>query len=413
ISYYLWFAIPLILYIMIIYGALRVLYETSLLPNLAKRIYMHVLRLWERLRGHSMQLTDSSPSSIISIYLVIGLVLSLVISILPYIPTLNPENIPVNTDWVFYYNWLRQMISGDFSVLYARSDRPLYLLFLYSIWFITRIDPKIIAVYHNVITLSLYTFSSYLLALRWADRKTAELTALITPFSPMFLSFIYGGFQANLFAISLVFISIYLIMSSSKRGFFAGLFLFWLVMFIHEWTWTQYIFVLTAYVALRMLRKLISKGGISWRDKALLYFIIFCYAVDLAKQFLFNMFSVAVVARTAIPPARMNFIDSLHWYITIYTGGSLDNPLFYIISLLGLDLLGLSIPGLAVVLSLLPAFLPWKVITYRLLLNTPLVVLAAQGLSRVSWRIRVLLLVSLIGMGLWRLYSIIPGLSLS
>ena len=414
ITYYSWFLIPAILYFTVFYGALRILCETGLRTHIIKKICTNLSKLWRELGERSKPITRSVSDSAISSYLFIGLVLSFFISILPYFPTLNPRDIPVNTDWIYYYNWLKQMISGDFSVLYAHSDRPLYLILLYSIWFVTRIDPRTLAVYHNIILLPLYTFSTYLLALKWAGRRVADITVLITPFSPIFLSFIYGGFQANLLAISLVFISIYLIMSNSKKKFLGGLLLFWLTMFVHEWTWTQYIFILTVYVFLRILKTRLEHKGFVWRDKILLCFVMISYIIDFAKQYLFNMYSAAVVVEKAnIMAGPMPYVESLHWYITIYTGGTLDNPLFYATALLGLDIMGLSVPSLAVILSLLPSIMPWKIIMYRLLLNTPITVLTAHGLCRVGPKTRFLLLVSLIGIGLWRLYSIIPGLSLS
>jgi len=80
----------------------------------------------------------------------------------------------VNVDWVFYYNYLNSMIKGDFNVLVTQSsrilplsDRPPYLLLLYVAWYVTRLDPRTIAVYHNIALLPLYTTSLYLLAKRW------------------------------------------------------------------------------------------------------------------------------------------------------------------------------------------------------------------------------------------------------
>ena len=414
ISYYLWFIIPVALCLIIFYGVARTLYDTGVLSYILKRIHSHVSMFWRKLIEPDEPVNKPGSGTIISKYLLIGLVLSLVVGILPYLPTLNPRGISVNTDWIYYYNWLKQMVDGDFSPLYKHSDRPLYLLFLYSIWSLVKTDPRTLAIYHNIVLLPLYTFSTYLLALKWAGKKTADMVALITPFSPIFLSFVYGGFQANLMAISLVFTSIYLVMSGSKRSFFAGLLLFLLTMFVHEWTWTQYMIVLTVYVFLRILRTRLNLRRLDWRDKALLCFIVFSYIVDFGKQCLFNMFSSAIVAEKAIAMASpMPYVDSIHWYVTIYTGGTLNNPLFYATAVLGLNLVGLSIPGLATILSLLPTVMPWKVITYRLILNTPITILAAQGLCKTGEKTRLLLLVSLMGIGLWRLYSIIPGLSLS
>ncbi len=409
VTYYLWPVIPFIIYVLIIYGGIRLSYEIGLITRFMGFIKEYLVKVPSK-----TMYIEAMGERVFSPYLFIGLALSIIIGIIPYLPTLNPKGLSLNTDWIYYYNWLKEMISGDMTVLYTRSDRPLYLLILYSVWLITRVDPRIIAVYHNIALFPLYVFSTYLLALRWSGKRTAELAAVITPFSPVFLSFIYGGFQANLFAISLVYVSLYLLMSRDKQEKIAGLFILATIMFIHEWTWTQYIIVLAIYVLAKTLHNLKYKQKFVWIDKILIIYIVVSLLVDFSKQFLFSMFSAETVFMKAnIMTHHMGYVDSLHWYTTIFTGGTLDNPLFFILAVMGIDLLGLCIPGIAVILSLAPCILPWNIIMYRLVLNTPLNILAAHGLEKMNTKTRVYVLIALIGLGLWRLYSIIPGLSLT
>ncbi len=415
--YALWPLVPSSIILIVLSGLSRILFEIGILPqDTRKKIDGYLALLREKLPGIERIFTaiNRGEEKLLSPVLFLGIALSILMGVLPYISSLNPSGTPVNTDWIYYYKWLNKMINHDFSILATRSDRPLYMLILYFVWLITGIDPKTIAVYHNIPLFGLYTFSVYLLTMRWLGRKPADIAAVVAPFSPIMLSYLYGGFHANLFAVSLIFIALSLIMSDSRRKLVFGLVLLGAVMFIHEWTWTQYMFVFTGYIVLRMITWVKKRDTMGWRDTAIIIFLVAGFTIDFSKQLLLGAFSSAtVVERATSIGMKRSYIDGFHWFTTIYTGGTLDNPLFYILALLGIDALGLSIPGVSIVASLAPIMLPNTVITYRLLLNAPLIPLTAYGLSKLEPKLRLLLIVSLIGIGLWRLYSIIPGLPLT
>jgi len=409
--YYLWPLTPMTLIVVAVCGAFKIVLK---LLNIETPIRSRTVRLFNKIGNIASAQSAENGSTPRSsrIYLLAGLVLSVAMGLIPYAPTLNPEQRPVNVDWIYYYRWLTQMTGGNFSVLLTCSDRPLYLLLLYTAWRISGVDPKALALYHNVALLPLYTFSLYLLAKRWLGERVAGYTALLAPFSPVLLSFIYGGFQANLFTISLVYLSLYLL-AGSRREAFLGLAILFTAMFMHGWTWTQYTFILTGYIILKLIGRAFNRWSLEWRDRAIIYYLIAGYLADISKNAAFNMFSASRVVETAVRAKTMPYIDSLHFYTNIFTGGTLNNPLFYVMVLLGLSRLSLDIPSLAVALSLIPALAPWSDITYRLTLNTPITVLAAEGIARQRPSVRTLLMVSLAGVALWKLYTIIPGLPLT
>lgn len=415
--YALWPMVPISIVLIILISLSKILFEAGVLPQEARdKLDEYLAMIWRKFPGLERILTSSDREDkvFLSSWFFLGIGLSILVAVLPYIPSLNPDGTPVNTDWVYYDKWLNKMINGDFSILITRSDRPLYFLILYIFWLVARIDPRTIAVYHNIPLFGLYTFSVYLLTRRWMGRKAADIAAIITPFSPIMLSYLYAGFQANLLAISLVFIALSLVQSNSREKLAIGLALLGIVMFIHEWTWTQYMFVLAIYIVLRIVMCIRRRDTLDWSDKAIIVFLITGFAIDFTKQLLLEAFSSAtVVAEVTSINVKRTYINSIYWFTTIYTGGTLDNPLFYVLALLGTDSLGLSIPGISVVASLAPILLPNTVITYRLILNTPFIPLTAYGLSRLEPKLRLLLIISLIGIGLWRLYSIIPGLPLT
>jgi len=405
--YVLWPLIPLTLLLLVAYGAL----------STATRVAPRLRLLLRRLPGivvdgssYSYAEMDHGDSRL---YLLAGLAASMLLAVAPYAPTLNPKCIPVNTDWIYYYRWLNSMIGGDFTVLSVHSDRLLYLLLLYTVWAATRIDPRAISVYHNLVTLPLYTLSLYLLAKRTLGDRAAGYVAVVTPISPLFLSFIYGGFQANLLALSLVFTSIYLLLGS-RRQVLSGLALFTLVMVVHELTWIQYMIVFTAYVVLRTAIGLRSGGRLDWKGRILAYYLVAGYIAYLLKNILLGPSESILVAEGAASLTTMaSYLESTRFYTTIFTGGSLDNPLFYIVALYGVSTLGPDIPGLSIIIPLTAVVAPWTTLTYRLILNTPLTLLAGYGLARMSQQHRVLVATSLTGIALWRLFSIIPGLPLT
>jgi len=405
--YVLWPLIPLTLLLVVVYGALST--ATRVAPRL------RLLLRWPPSivvsgSSYSYVRMDHSGSRL---YLLAGLAASMLLAVAPYTSTLNPQRIPVNTDWVYYYKWLNSMIMGDFTVLSVHSDRLLYLLLLYAVWAVTRIDPRAISVYHNIVTLPLYTLSLYLLAKRIHGDRVAGYVAVLTPVSPIFLSFIYGGFQANLLALSLVFTSIYLLLGSRKQVV-SGLALFTLVMVIHELTWIQYMIVFTVYIILKIAIGLHSGDRLDWRGRLLAYYLVAGCIVYLSKIILLGPSESILVAEGAASPTTVtSYLESTRFYTTIFTGGSLDNPLFYIVALYGVSTLGPDIPGLSIIIPLIAVVAPWTTLTYRLILNTPLTLLVAHGLARMSQKHRVLVAILLTGVALWRLFSIIPGLSLT
>jgi len=412
IWYYLWPLVPTALIIVAVCGAFKTLLNLAgvQVPFFFKvrSVYTYLENLIRRPRAIGKVVNHGNPLT----YLVVGLLLSIAMGVIPYIPTLNPEQRSVNTDWIYYYSWLNSMVGNDFSVLITCSDRPLYLILLYVTWYILKVDPKAIAIYHNIALFPLHTLSLYLLARRLFGDEVAKYTALLTPFSPILLSFIYGGFQADLLAISLIYISLYLLMGSGRNVFY-GLSLFSTIMFVHEWTWMQYMFILTSYILLRLAGRALNRWKLDWRDKAILYYLPVGYVIDILKNVFLNLFSAITVVERATFIGFMPYLDSTHFYTTIFTGGTLNNPLFYVVAMFGLSALSMNLPSLAVVLSILPTLIPWGNITYRLLLNTPLTLLVANGIVRQELQLRIYLMMSFAGIALWRLYTIIPGLPLT
>ena len=335
-------------------------------------------------------------------YLVpLAMLLGFLVMVIPYLPTVNPGGKPVTVDWVYYYGWLRDVDAiGLGSVLRLHMDRPLYIILLYGLVRVFHVDPLWIAVYQIFFISQLYVLASYYLGWSLGGWRTGVYSAFLSVVSPMFLSFQYGGFQSDFFTVSIVYFALGLIArAESGRRLLLGFLVFDLAMFLHEWTWTQYILVLSLYAVVMAVREY-RGGGVSGRSKLLLGLIVLSVLVDVAKSPLGVRWPSSIVGVTNASRNMYLHKSSVasNWFLTtIYTGGSLNNPLFYLVALLGSVFSG---PLLAAALfsGLLPFPLLHYVITYRVLVNTPLQVpggLLASRLGRLEF---VLLYVALLSL---------------
>ena len=346
--------------------------------------------------------------------LLFSLSLSLFLAVMPFIPSINPAGRPITTDYIYYYNWLKEALrNGVGQVMLAHSDRPLYILLLYTIMMISGASPSTVSALQDIILFPLYTLSTYFLARRAANKRAAGYAALMAASSPILTSYAYGGFQADLFTLSITFIALSMILGEEKTMCAAGLVLLGTTMLLHEWTWTQYTIILGVYALATAIRAWRRKESLGWRWRMITLYLAVAVPLDLLKTMVFGLYSSArVVAVMSRSSSLISFSDALHFYTTLYTGGSLDNTLFYILALPGVFVVHPLIL-VATGLSLITILIPYNIMYYRLLLNTPLPLLAGYTVSRMNRGLRILVLLEMIGLALLRILSFIPGLSLT
>jgi len=182
-----------------------------------------------------------------------GILLSIILSVLPFTPALNPKNVPISVDTYYYYMWLKMIQKHGLAYAYVADLglRPLYLTLLY-ILHLAGIPIWAIAMYHIIPLLVLFTITIYFFTKTIYHNDTiASLSVLLCPLSVSFMTFLYGGFHANLFSLSLLMISIVLLFkSSSMRSirFILSCIISVLVLLIHPWVWVQIMTGLLAYV---------------------------------------------------------------------------------------------------------------------------------------------------------------------
>ena len=310
---------------------LVILYSWILRPLLRK--YLELLKdFTPRVYSIIIKLKDS-VSTLNEIYLnekialTIGLVLSIILYILPYLPTVNPRGIPVNVDWIYYHRWLNYMDREGFMwAYYERPDRFLYLWMLYAFKHLLRVDNYTLAVYHNIVLSMVLTFSVWYLARELYGARIASLSAILAPLSHQSLAFLYGGFQANFFTLSLMYVAMALLVKPTMKRILLAIVLLAITPFMHPWTWIQVSTAIAIYSIYKIVKE---KRNISMFVATILAIA----AIAIARQMLggWILQPLHVVEPT---PQKLSgtipLIQGLLQGYSYYLWGSLNIPLLYI-----------------------------------------------------------------------------------
>ncbi|ADX81502.1 hypothetical protein [Saccharolobus islandicus] len=330
---------------------------------------------------------DLSSKSQLFINPLIPFIVALLISLVPYFPFINPYKFPETVDFKYYYSWLLSpTLSGWFFY-----SRPLYLMLLYALSFIFK--PYTVAYYEFAFLSILYVYSAYKLASA-LDKSIASLAALLAAVSPMLITFLYSGLEANLFSISLMFISMSYFLKKEKLSL-AILFSL-LSMFSHIYAWAQ----LSASIALYYLLKSIRLK--SRPDNYTLTYLSF------SIPFIAIGFFLILSGVFPIPMGLLNY-NQLIYQIAVVSWGSNNALLYFLLSSFGnkyikeevLDFVySISVFG---IIFLAPAT--------NLIIDLPLFIPAAYTIRNIDRQnVSVLLLLSLILWGIYMSINSVPML---
>jgi hypothetical protein len=109
--------------------------------------------------------------------------------------------------------------------------------------------------------------------------------------------------------------------------------------------------------------------------------------------------------------------NSMEFYLNIYTGGSLNNPLYWLLLAISTTSIPFNIDTFSFtytsITSSLLALAINPLYTYRILINTPTAPVTAYILTKLSRWERILLIVSLYSITITKILSYIPGLKLT
>lgn len=322
-----------------------------------------------------------------------SLVLSIATILIPHTEKLNPHAVTISVDTRYNIEWLKTLErNGIISGLHdlSKTLRPLYLIYIYYL--------------HKLVHVPLGTFGDIILpsiALTILSIITAFLYGgWASFFVPLFLgpAFLYGGFQTNLYAMSLSFVLFYLIDRKAFRKSF--LFLTVVLGLWHPWTLA---YVTVAYFFLTLIRR-------DPQDLKGVLMIICSWALTLIIDYVLGGFKASPgIVRPGITPRPDPFFA-----LFIYVWGTLARPeiLFPVIIYLIFSE-ELSILNVATGLSFIALPILNYCGAYRVLLSAPLPLLFGLLFERKkglldSKDIRFLLLIPVFAAWMYLIVSSVP-----
>jgi len=271
-----------------------------------------------------------------------ALLLSIALPLIPYLPSINPEFKPVSVDIRYYSMWLGNMLTSDCwgAVEYAfygteNGNRPLYLLLLYGLTNL-RIPKEIVLNFEALFITPLFTLTIYFTAKRlFGDNLQAFLSSLAGLLGFNMTVGMFAGIFAAWTGLTLFYLCIILVSSlPSSRWCLAGAIASSVaLLFIHPWTWSLLMCVLTVNLA--------SSLRCAEVDKYLLAVLIVNAIVDALKTLMFPNYgglicsAISLSSRIGLNPL-LDLPRSLHRLSTTYLGGLFFNPLHMLLSLMGL-----------------------------------------------------------------------------
>ncbi|MDT7860596.1 MAG: hypothetical protein RRA45_00015 [Saccharolobus sp.] len=323
-------------------------------------------------------------TSKLSVNIILPFIVTLLIALIPYMPNINPPRFPETVDFVYYYSWL---VHPKFSGWFFYT-RPFYLMLLYIFSHIFK--PYPVAYYEFVFLSIFYIYSAYKLASA-VNRSIAPLSALLASVSPMLITFLYSGLEANLFSISLMFISLSYLMRKEKL--WLAILLSLASMFSHIYAWAQLSGAVIVYYILKII---LHKTKL---DKYELYYMLFLL------PFVIIGFSLILIGIFPVPIQLISF-SQLVYQIKVVSWGSNNAFLYYLISSYGNRFTNKDILSFIYSISVIGIF--FLAPATNLIIDLPLFIPAAYTLNNIRKDISSLLLIALILWGVYMSINSVP-----
>lgn len=278
--------------------------------------------------------------------LLVIIILSIVISMIPHLSTVNPDNFVIGSDTKYYLSFLNTMAdsSGYYEIIHkafvtiVTGDRPFSLLFFFwmstifyqgNFYYLLEDLPLLLG--------PLLVTSIYFLTLSITkSHHTSILASLLTIPSHILIG-IYAGFYANWFSLIWGFLALLFLFRSIDRpekiNFFIFSALLITMMFSHVQTWTIFMYVIGLFVVIFFLKNIRENKKLS------LYIsisILPSVLADLSRLFLLNSSGVKQelsfaaereVGIHGISTIWNNLIDTTH----LYVAGQIANPIILLL----------------------------------------------------------------------------------
>jgi hypothetical protein len=264
------------------------------------------------------------------------------------LPWNNPTGMLVSADAPVYYQWIHHMRSVDVNsaLSFALSnDRALFLVLSYVFSFF--VTPLNVVQFAGALLIMIFgVVSLFILRMVISFRAVWVFGVLLLPFSFQSLGLIYSGYFANMLALILLFVYVFLFFKVldhfSGLGVFGLLGISELVFFSHSWTWFFFAFTLCMFLLLQW--RLASHDKSFWRrfkNQAILIgaTILVGFLSDIVRRFLSSGSSSASVLATAQSslnfPNAVYLLNGLRESVNFVLGGVFANQLLIFLSVVG------------------------------------------------------------------------------
>ena len=325
-----------------------------------------------------------------------SIIISAFSSIYPYLPSLNPSELPVGVDVKHYINYMLMAESNISNVWTASGgSRPIIVLLLLTVKSLTGLSARSTVIYLPLLLNPLLVLSTYILVKTLSeDASYAALTAFFTSMGFKVTVNMYSYFLADLLALIIIYYSISLLFSSirghSTFKFLGALILFSLSIFTHPWTYIQYAAILSLYPLSSLIETRSIVEAVK-RNREVILLLLISGWIDLSKRFIVG--GVEGVSATASTVGSSSSLGILNYWgnmifshlflygglqssLTVISFALLGAIIFWRRGFLG-DLLSYSL-----IASSIPILFVNGTLQSRLIFNLPMEILYATAIYR-------------------------------
>jgi hypothetical protein len=337
------------------------------------------------------------------IYLSLFMLLSVAITLIPHLPTINRDNQRIGVDTDYYVNWVNALMHSNnvqdfirhaFVIQGNAGERPLTLIFLFTIVKVVNANPFYILEHVPIILGPALVLVVYFLTRELTSNNniTSLLAAFLTAVSSQILIGIYAGFYANWFALIIGYLSFVFLIKFLKRPNKLNLILYSILIvflvFTHAYTWSILAIVMSIFLVVQLKLNYYHKRSVT----LLLLVILSSVIIDIARIFVTGSTSSGIeqdIIKARGGASLSQFAlrwNNLNYTVNTYVGGQFSNFIIFMLGLYWLfrfNLYQSSSIFLVVFLSIgiIPLLFGNWVIQTRILYNIPFQIPAAIALT--------------------------------
>ncbi len=344
------------------------------------------------------------------------------IAIYPDLPRVNSSGSGTSTDEQYYLRWIdlvKAQTGGDASLVILNTfevnqgDRPLTLLVILSLSYLTRMPELTIIRFLPIILVPSLILANYYFLLkncftnqlRWKANAFAAVGSVFAAFSIQVAALMYAGLLANWFALILAFAAFAIVLKlwrAKKTGqiltySLAMLAIAIVIMLFHVYTWIHVAAILILYGILSLVFAYRQTYGSRLKIVILIGLIASVASIELAKtassETTFSLSPDSALLTNIRNESSATQFSVLVDTLGVYLGSTLSNPL-----LLGLGIVWALKANLKLdrdrifmamaLLLILPIALGGPEFQARIFIDTPFHMMAVLGLSGLNLRDR-------------------------